>query len=167
MSRRCGRVVKDPVSRTDEPSSWLGDHSGGRDRFASAAAADHPRLLHPVQPCRSIALASSTHQQSTWAATARITPAGELLHQKWHTQSYVRRGRYLSSVPYDCKTDACYQCCHLLLISGDIEVNPGPITDGADGAAAQENTLTLYHANVRSLKKQLGTLRTHATVLQN
>ena len=123
----------------------------------------HRGPIQPAQSQRSTTLAVSASQHSTWTS---VPPAGELLHRKLHTSHYVRRGRYLSRVPYDSKTDASYQCCHLLLVSGDVELNPGPAPDGGNGAGTARNTLTLYHANVRSLKKQLGTLRTHAPVLQ-
>ena len=92
------------------------------------------------------------------------TPHGGTLNQRFYCARYERRGRYFRRrIPYDTKTDASYQRCRLLLVSGDIETNPGPAA-GEDGT--RPNKLTVYHANTRSLKKQLGTLRTAAPVLQ-
>ena len=51
-----------------------------------------------------------------------------------------------------------------LSLAGDVELNPGPVT-GPD-AVAPPGELSIYHANVRSLKKQLGDLRACASVLE-
>ena len=59
-----------------------------------------------------------------------------------------------------------------LTLAGDIELNPGPgdpavrVAPPAVPPAAPPGDLTVYHANVRSLKKQLGSLRASAPALE-
>ena len=53
-------------------------------------------------------------------------------------------------------------------LAGDIELNPGPgdPTVRVAPPAAPTDALIVYHANVRSLKKQLGNLRAFAPALE-
>ena len=55
-----------------------------------------------------------------------------------------------------------------LVLAGDIELNPGPgeAVMQRTPPAARTQTITVYHANVRSLKKQLGDLRACAPSLE-
>ena len=72
----------------------------------------------------------------------------------------VRRFRSRSS--YGGSTTASRQhgrlvCRGLLLLAGDIELNPGPGSPAVQVAPPESaSSLSVYHANVRSLKKQLG-----------
>ena len=87
----------------------------------------------------------------------------------------VKVRRFRTRVPYGANRDACHQLGRItyqpsLLLAGDIAMNPGP-EPGRRPAAVQAvthappATLTAYHANVRSLKKQLGSLRALAPSL--
>ena len=73
----------------------------------------------------------------------------------------VRRGRFFRSrVRYDSGATATYQCCRLLLIAGDIEVNPGPAPpDRRTGTAGQQQRLTALLHNTKSIRSKLGCLR--------
>ena len=58
-------------------------------------------------------------------------------------------------------------CRRLLLLAGDIEVNPGPGSPAVQVAPPESaSSLSVYHANVRSLKKQLGELRAFSPTLE-
>ena len=77
--------------------------------------------------------------------------------------------RFRSRVTYGANTTASrqtgrYSFSPPLSLAGDVELNPGPVT-GPD-AVAPPGELSIYHANVRSLKKQLGDLRACAPVLE-
>ena len=52
-----------------------------------------------------------------------------------------------------------------LLLAGDIELNPGPPDPPAPLAPVR--ALSVYHANVRSLKRQLGDLRACSPILEH
>ena len=59
-----------------------------------------------------------------------------------------------------------FSAVNRLLLAGDIELNPGPGAPSTTTAAAPPlQELTIHHTNVRSLKKQLGSLRAYAPVL--
>ena len=93
-------------------------------------------------------------------------------------QSRVRVTRitvrwFKSRVSYGGNTMASRQmgrlvCRQLLILAGDIELNPGPgsVTAHTAPPAAGTNAISVYHANVRSLKKQLGDLRACAPALE-
>lgn len=80
---------------------------------------------------------------------------------------------FKSRVTYGGNTVATRQlgrllCRESLVLAGDIELNPGPGDAAAQVAppVAGTGTISVYHANVRSLKKQLGNLRACAPVLE-
>ena len=82
---------------------------------------------------------------------------------KFRVHRYVRVGRYHQRrTPYDVKTDASYQCSRLILLSGDIELNPGPNTRPTNN----KRRLSLALQNVQSIKNKLGDLRQSAPSLQ-
>ena len=83
---------------------------------------------------------------------------------------------FRTRVPDNANCDASRQLGRIsyhssVLLAGDIELNPGPepgerpAAGRAAGSSSPPATLTAYHANVRSLKKQLGSLRALAPAL--
>ena len=76
---------------------------------------------------------------------------------------------FKTRVPYSANSTASVQRGRLsyrsaLSLAGDIELNPGPQQTAT--LECNPGRLTAYYANVRSLKKQLGDLRSHAPVLE-
>ena len=122
------------------------------------------RPLPSWQPYDTAAGVPLAGRGTTAGIATEATPYGGTMKLKFRIVRFERRGRYFQRrTQYDAKTDASYQPCRLLLVSGDIELNPGP---AAEEDGARSNKLTVYHANTRSLKKQLSTLRAVAPALQ-
>ena len=88
----------------------------------------------------------------------------------------VKVRNFRTRVPYNANCDASRQLGRIsyhssVLLAGGIELNPGPepgerpTAGQAAGSSSPPATLTAYHANVLSLKKQLGSLRAVAPAL--
>ena len=97
------------------------------------------------------------------------------MNPKFTVVRYVRAGRYFRSrMKYGDGGSATYQGCRMLLVAGDVEVNPGPKCPRTDRDARRPRRppvsgggiLSLFNQNVRSLKKQLGGPRAYAPTLE-
>lgn len=65
-------------------------------------------------------------------------------------------------VQYYPNSDAVFNPSRLILLAGDVQVNPGPASEPSDGG----HQLRIYYQNVRSLKNKLSVLRSEAPALR-
>ena len=74
-------------------------------------------------------------------------------------QAYTKRHPW-----YYANTDASFNPSRLILLSGDVETNPGPTRASESRNGGPQ--LNIYYQNVRSLKNKLSVLRSEAPVLR-
>ena len=101
-------------------------------------------------------------------STTGLPPGGRPVIPKFTVVRYVRRGRYFRTrVKYDGGASATYQCCRLLLVAGDVEVNPGPQpADHRSRTANRQLRLTALLHNTQSIRSKLGCMRAGAEELK-
>ena len=76
----------------------------------------------------------------------------------------VRIRWFHARVRYYANTDASFNPSRLILLSGDVETNPGPTRASESRNGGPQ--LNIYYQNVRSLKNKLSVLRSEAPVLR-
>ena len=102
-----------------------------------------------------------------WIGATQLPPIDRPQKLRLAVISYRRSGRFFRTrVRYDAKAVATYDCCRLLQVAGDIELNPGPApTRGNHTQHGRLRFSALLH-NTQSLRSKLEQLRAGAAELQ-
>ena len=127
-----------------------------------------PHLSEPDLVQRPYPEYSPAHHGTGWLRATRLTPIGRPASSRLPVLRYVRSGRFFRTrCRYDSKATATYQCCRLLQIAGDVELNPGPPPgDRPITSRARPTRLSALLHNTQSLRGKLGLLRASAEELK-